>query len=175
MVSREGDEAKILAYQLSRLNGEHRLWVGYTTNVVTESDLWMSALLSHSGCSFKVFPQHCICKAQCNDAVRVIFGKAWWQHRILWGFFFFTIFNSCSPLSVLLVVYVYHTPAHGCYVKFLVVHCRIVSVICISSSISCFCLFHTWVAFIFSFLYLPLTQTHTLTQHTAEYAHKRIS
>lgn len=53
------------------------LRVGYTTNVVTESDLWMSALLSHSACSFKVFPQHCICQARCNDAVRVIFGKAW--------------------------------------------------------------------------------------------------
>lgn len=118
MVSREGDKAKILASPLSRLNGEHGLWVGNTTNVVTESDLWMSALLSHSGSSFKVFLRRCVCHVRRNGAGRVIFGKAWWQHGILWGFFIFyynVYINAHSSLSALLVVHMYHTPAHACY------------------------------------------------------------
>lgn len=49
----KGYKIRILHYPLSRLTRQQELWARYTTHVVTESDLWMSALRSHS---FKVFP-----------------------------------------------------------------------------------------------------------------------
>lgn len=52
----KGYKIRILHYPPSRLTREQELWARYTTHVVTESDLWMSALRSHSRSSFKVFP-----------------------------------------------------------------------------------------------------------------------
>lgn len=83
--------------------------------------------------------------------------------------------NSCSPDSVWLIVYnVSHSrKCFLCEIFCFKMQDRL-GAPCINRSmdssmvgrhISCFCLFHTWVAFIFSFHYLSLTGTHTLT-HT---------
>lgn len=46
----------------------------------------------------------------------------------------------------------------------------------IGRRVSCFCLFHTWATFVFSFQYLTLTQRRTLTHtHTVEYAQQHTS
>lgn len=90
-------------------------------------------------------------------------------------FLYNSYINSCSPLSVLLVVYMYHTPAHGCYVKSLVLHRRSVSrflsdlyrrqhfLFLFVSHMDCFYIFPS----------LSPTNTDTyINTHTVEYAHK---
>lgn len=84
----KGYKIRILDYPLSRLTREQELWARYTTHVVTESDLWMSALRSRSCSSFKVFLQCCIIRAGGGFSWRGLMAKwaawifispDWWQ------------------------------------------------------------------------------------------------
>ena len=89
--------------------------------------------------------------------------------------------TSRSALSVLLVVYKDHTPAHGCYVKSTVLRCRTVSdsrgflsaaawiPLQLANTFPALCSCHTWAAFIFPVHCAPQTQTQTLT-----HAHRRL-
>lgn len=62
-VSEKEYKIRIIHYPPSRLTRVQELWARYPTHVVTESDLWMSALLSHSCSSLEVFLQCCIMQA----------------------------------------------------------------------------------------------------------------
>lgn len=142
---------------LSRLNGEHGLWVRYTTNIVTESDLWMSALLSHSGSSFKVFHQCCICQTWCRDAAGDKFRKAWWQQRRPFYYYYlssppFCLHSSHSSTWFLCEIF--------CFSQHIVLTAARIPARSAGTS-PALCLFHTWVAFIFSSHCLPLSQPHT--------------
>lgn len=76
----KGYKIRILHYPLSRLTREQELWARYTTPVVTESDLWMSSLRSHSCSSFKVFP------SVLHYMSRVFIWQGWWLRRSCWFF-----------------------------------------------------------------------------------------
>lgn len=164
-MSRKGDKARILAYPLSRLDGEHGLRVGYTTNVVTESDLWMSALLSHSGSSFKVFPPRGVCVVRrCGQ------GYIW------------PGLMAAGDTVRIPFYYVHIIPPPYLFICITLQHTRVVKSLsrrllppslCMSSSADCSrvgisCFTHGLLLY-FSFHCLALTQTCTLT-HT----HRRI-
>lgn len=159
---------------LSGLDEEHDLWVRYITNVVTESDLWMSALLSHSGCSFKVFSQHWICSACCSAVMRAGLHLVRPDVSEDSVKIFFAIFSSAFLHFFLYSLFPHITLQHMVVMwNLLFIYCRIAadfrSTVLTAAWIlgrsagtfPVFCLFHTWLVFVFSFRHHPLTQTHT--------------